>query len=155
MTKAHILIEKYPWPPSLNQSYPTNKQGRRFPSHKLKKYKDDCALWNKQNQYFTAEKELLKRTIATEQFFVEVKVVFSMPQSAIWTKQHTIKKLDTDNRLKALLDSLATTLDIDDKYFVIGLATKSHNASENEYYTSIAIDYAPIKSTAEAKRVYL
>lgn len=64
---------------------------------------------------------------------LNVDCVFVFKRERIYTKKHTIKKLDTSNRLKQTLDGLAIILDIDDSRFVSGSYSKSYCASGDEY----------------------
>lgn len=149
-----IIIKDYPFPPSLNQAYPTNRQGRRFTGPKLKGYKMACDLWNKTHGNSQTQFEELRRITALDKFYVDIKIIFSVPSQDIWTQKFTVKKNDADNRIKALFDCLATTMGIDDKYFSIGLCTKTFN-NNGEYKTILVIDYKPIRHESELIKEHL
>jgi Holliday junction resolvase RusA-like endonuclease len=152
MTKIKIL--DYPWPPSINSSYPTNRHGRRFTGPKLKAFKKQCEIWDKTHGSINPEIEALRKIIALDKFYVDIKIIFSVPSQDIWTQKFTVKKNDADNRIKALFDGLSTTLGIDDRYFSISLCTKAFN-NEGEYKTILVIDYKPIRHESELIKEHL
>ncbi len=151
MSFTKIIIKDFPYPPTLNSAYPTNKYGRRYTGAKLLAFKTQCDLWAKQNGNIFTQIEALKKIIQLDKFYVEIKIIFSVPSSNIWTKEFKVKKSDVDNRIKALFDSLAKLLDIDDKFFSIGLATKTYN-NNGEFKTMLSIDYKTIQHESEVAK---
>jgi hypothetical protein len=51
----------------------------------------------------------------------------------VLTQKGKLKRLDTTNRLKALLDNLAEMLEVDDSCFISGFSQKSISVNNLEY----------------------
>lgn len=68
---------------------------------------------------------------------LRVDCTFVFPKSRLVTKKDTLKKIDYSNRLKASMDMLAKIINIDDSYFVCGMAKKACGPDDREYINII------------------
>lgn len=148
------LLTNYPFPPSLNKSYPTNRMGRRFPSQELTKFKNAAKLYAI-SQDLAALVSDCTRVVKDEDVFIKVDLLFSIPKSAMFTKDQRVKKLDVDNRIKAVFDSISDLIQVDDRHFQVGSAMKCYNESKDDYWVDIKIDYVPIEEHKLAKVSHL
>lgn len=99
-------------PPSINESYANNwKTGKgRYKTPQYLAFENAVKIWAIKNyKHLDTSKKLLK-----DFPFLSFDVVFYFPESRIMTKKGLPKRLDHDNRLKALFDSLCKLLDLDD-----------------------------------------
>jgi len=116
-----MILREFPFPPTVNQCYPSNKQGRRFASAELKNFKHKAQVYAHQNhEKILKLKNSLVAVARTDLHYIQVEAYFERPPSKIWTKKITIRKQDVSNRVKALHDILSEILNIDDCYFCLG-----------------------------------
>lgn len=106
----------------MNTAYPTNRTGRRYAGEKLIKFKHACQVYALENKReIQAIADYLKEEIKNEDSWIQVSAYIERPHNKIWTKKKTLhKQSDASNRIKALHDSLADMLNIDDHYFATG-----------------------------------
>jgi Holliday junction resolvase RusA-like endonuclease len=117
-------LQGIPVPPSLNNSYPTNRQtGRRYKSPDLKAWEADFQTWALANKPQILS---LKRAVLTpkENHVLAIHCMFYFEWSRLIGKEGRPKKIDVDNRLKHLNDWLAKLLGIDDCSFFKIVAEK-------------------------------
>lgn len=129
-----------PLPPSANEMYETsvvrirktNKHGKSYQGFKTGKRKADClqefqlkcrSLKNANAKAVKTIKEQCKFWIQSG-YVLKVDSWFAFTYDRIWTKDGNPKKLDADNRRKALQDGLSIILDIDDCHFFSGIVEK-------------------------------
>lgn len=102
-------------PPSLNALY-ANHSGHGRGRHKTKEYLEfdrSAKIWA-----FHHHQEILNAKNALKDSpFLEIHCVFYFPEGRLLTKKGLAKRLDVDNRLKALFDRLVTILELDDSCF--------------------------------------
>jgi len=128
--------------------------GRRFPSQELTKFKNQAKLFAIK-QDFIAMISDCQRVIKTEDTFLKIDLLFSIPKSAMYTKDQRIKKLDVDNRIKAVFDALSDLIKVDDKYFQVGSAMKCYNDTKDDFWVDIKVDMIPVEEYKLAKVSYL
>lgn len=123
-------------PPSVNEYlFPVmgkkaiGKNGREYYKGRLVKsqvhrdYLERAHLWRLHNRpavwrIQAVLKDLRKRVEADGGVFsLKVEGFFAFEYSRVNTKKGQSEKLDTDNRIKPLMDALSEVLEIDDKYF--------------------------------------
>jgi Holliday junction resolvase RusA-like endonuclease len=108
-----ILIPDLPMPPSANELYRNVMGVGRVATKELKDYKSAMKRWAFANNYLVRE----IADVVAKWRFIDVSANFHFRHSRIITLDGRAKKIDTSNRLKALHDSLAEALGIDDKVF--------------------------------------
>jgi Holliday junction resolvase RusA-like endonuclease len=92
--------------------YAIIKRGKKvfhIPSRQLKLFQKQITTY-----FFAMPRSLIAR-IPDQPLLIEC--YFYFPVSRLYTKKHTIKKLDVSNRLKALHDCLCKVIGIDDSQF--------------------------------------
>lgn len=110
-----VKLSKFPMPPSVNEMYANNwKAGRgRFKTKEYIAFDNICHLWVLKNQKTISDGKLLLKQAP----FLEIDCVFYFPESRILTKKGMPKRLDVDNRVKALLDKVSKIFELDDSSF--------------------------------------
>lgn len=122
-----ILLNNLPIPPTSNHQYKlVNVRGkvRHAPSQSLVSYRksmDQYAL-----QYRSQLNAARVKLGTWQNNLLEIRAVFFFHAKTIFNQQGLPKRLDTSNRLKALHDSLAGLLDVDDCWFFRVYAEKAY-----------------------------
>jgi hypothetical protein len=117
-----VWITGLPIPPSSNTQYTpwlNRKTGKMsfIPSRGLKEYKLLIRqAFHKNPTLFIQNIKKLQSWVDNGVYF-EVKATFFFEKSRILTLKNSPKKLDVQNREKALFDGIATLLSIDDSLF--------------------------------------
>lgn len=128
MLRKGILLEQIPMPPSENEAYPTDfKTGRRFTGKELSDFKTRLAFWSlKRAPEISKIIEELKWELADHRKCLRVDSYLFFQYSSLFTTPVTKterprrKKMDPQNKMKALYDSLAAMLGIDDSRILPG-----------------------------------
>lgn len=109
------LTIRLPWAPSVNNAYPTGKNGRRFPSRVLKAFK--LAVWGA-----IYEQRIPRRNLAH-------------PLSVTITQHAKTAAGDIDNGVKAVLDALvqAHVIADDNRQIVRRITVEDGARSKNPY----------------------
>jgi len=131
-----VWLKDFPFPPSDNKIHRTGfRSNIRYKTKEYAKFLDlveDYALMAK------AELEPARRLgIASKRMSLVIHLYFE--RSSIITKKGTFKRIDAQNRLKALCDALASLLYCDDSLFWDVRVLKKV-APRNESYTDIQIE---------------
>lgn len=131
---AHI-----PLPPSQNNAYPTNRQGRRFKSQKYRMWLNLFTKW--QYEHWN-DVQILKREFGQIRLghYIQIDTVFYFHRPTILCATGLPKRNDTSNRLKILYDAVAEMLTIDDCFFFDGSFYKRLNESESNIQEYCNID---------------
>lgn len=130
MNHSTMTFKRVPIPPSSNNQYKSFMQGgkiRHVSSTELKKFKETM------HYYFLENMQVLK--FARESFSgfpLSFHIDFGFERSRVLTKTGSFKRMDVSNRLKAIHDSFAEALLIDDSMFVEVSARKRVVAAENQ-----------------------
>ncbi len=97
---SHLLTFTIPLPVSLNNAYPTSKNGRRFLSKAGKAFKDETSVivWLAESD---ADWEAGDGALG-------IRLMMWFPNK---------RRADIDNRIKLALDSIAEALGVDDSQF--------------------------------------
>jgi Holliday junction resolvase RusA-like endonuclease len=126
-----VQIDKVPMPPSQNKQLMVSR-GRMI------KTKDARAFDMAFEVFMLTRKRALEATRDMAHGWLKegfnalrVDVEFFFPKEKLFTKKKTIKRLDTTNRLKAVLDKISIALEIDDSLFVETFATRT--LADKEY----------------------
>lgn len=128
-----ITLNNMPMPPSENHSYPTGKHGRRFKSKALTDFQKLFSLcFSASGDDVPKFKELVQSWV-TNNIRMYVTIGFYFKEERILTKDGRSKRLDTTNRLKAVCDSLAESLGVDDKEFWVVTAHKNVSQASFDY----------------------
>ncbi len=104
--------------PSVNAAYATGKYGRRFKSKEMRDWEREMDIWAKSVKHKTSLKvaqEALKLT--SKKTNLEITLNFLFEKGRILCKDGSSKRLDLDNRAKAILDNLSKKIGIDDCRF--------------------------------------
>jgi len=114
--KLKITIQSFPFPPQLSKLYNSFYKNGKVNKVKSKEYTQylkevNAYHWARESEFREA-RDALKEF---ESFKMTYYVMF--PYSKVFTKKGALKKCDVSNREKALSDSLATCLGIDDQRF--------------------------------------
>ena len=108
-------LEGIPIPPSLNNSYPTNKWGKRFKSRELKDWESQLDQWSWDNRFYVLTlKDWFK--VRSPGIGVSIVCTYYFSKSRIICLSGFPKKLDLDNRIKHLIDSIMKLIDLDDSW---------------------------------------
>jgi Holliday junction resolvase RusA-like endonuclease len=122
-------INGYPMPPSANNLYSNNPRGGRFKSQKLTAYEVEVTHWSYRYGYQLQSARMCVAALDLGQVF-HVERTFYHKGFRILTKDGQPRKNDTSNRFKALDDTLAQLLGIDDSYFWSGTYDKLVSAND-------------------------
>lgn len=116
-----------PIPPSMNNAYPTGKNGRRYKSAELTRWQTEFQIWSFLNRMHVLELQ----SYFSRKGFLRVDCEFYFKHERVLCKDGRAKRLDADNRLKSLLDSLTNLIGIDDSWIWAGSFSK-HVAKSHE-----------------------
>jgi Holliday junction resolvase RusA-like endonuclease len=135
-----IVFKGIPLPPSSNNQYILVRgRGKTFhaPSQELKRFR--LAM-----EFYWAEN--LAAVKLAQQLFpghpLTIHASFGFEKSRLLTKKGTFKRLDVSNRLKALHDSVAAAIGIDDCNFVAVSARKYAVQKAIDEQVTVEIDFA-------------
>lgn len=148
-----IVLRDIPMPPSVNKAYASviakrkedwsdyfTSKGKpkfyqkRVSSKDLKQFKEDMFCWSmgpKLEGTLATARQLLDMHIKRKEL-LEVQRYFFFHRESIFTLKGEPKANDVTNRIKALDDSLAQLLLVDDKHFVSGTEMKVPTTSRDE-----------------------
>lgn len=131
MTK--FVISGLPMPPSSNHQYAAmairGQGGAWFgkirPTRELEQYVSLFAKWTLGHNVLMAKaKKFVRDECLMKGLMVQCDTYVAFPGTSLWTQKGMPKKMDASNRLKAMHDCLAETLQIDDSYFWSGYVEK-------------------------------
>jgi Holliday junction resolvase RusA-like endonuclease len=110
-----ILIQSFPFPPSINEAYRNVPKVGRVSSAVLKEYKAEVERWRLAN---LTGLEAYKQMIAAEwgespSFQIDAFLVCKPER--IWTKQNKPKRFDVSNRIKCFEDQFCPLFGFDDR----------------------------------------
>jgi hypothetical protein len=140
-----ILISGLPLPPTDNKQYKTivrrdlkarnGYKTLRVKSDTALKYKKQFSDWALVNAQAMAR---ARKAISQWGETIELQLFFAMEENKLLTiEEKRLKKIDANNRDKALQDCLADTLRIDDSRFVITRLEKVISAPNGEQVLAI------------------
>jgi len=141
-------LKGIPMPPSMNNSYPTSKWGKRFKSRELLDWESRFNLWSWENRnYIVTLKDWF--SIRRPGFGISLDCTYYFTKSRIICLNGLPKKLDLDNRIKHLLDSIMKLIDIDDSWiwslkFCKAINQESHIGKEDT--CSVVIEWVDTNS---------
>ena len=124
--KEQIIIRGYPIPPSDNDlKMPVRRyaKGKKFKiltfcdSKKYLSYKSDLNVWWMGNNQTYHDDFMLIRKWLMQGKVLHLEAQFRMHRGRIWTLENKPQRIDAANRLKALQDTLAHLIQIDDTVF--------------------------------------
>lgn len=111
---AQILFTDLPFQTvSDNNLYFNNGRGGRWPTYQLKEFKELMRRWAMANIYTIKH----AKEIFTSKDVLQMKIFLGCPHDRLFTKDGSIKKFDPQNWTKALIDSMAELIEIDDRNF--------------------------------------
>lgn len=118
-----ILLDRFPLPPTVSAAYINQKRsGGRTKGHKLKLFEADVTKWWMINRPLIshARKALGDEILADKASMIKIDAWVCFHYGSLFTQDGERQKMDVSNRIKALHDSLANVLLIDDRYFMVG-----------------------------------
>lgn len=128
-----FTLSNIPMPPSSNAQYAAmavrGKEGRTFgkirPTRELENYVKDFGNWALANNVALAKaKKFIRDEILMKGKMLGVDTFTCFPGTSLWTQKGLPKRMDASNRIKALHDCLADSLQVDDSYFWEGSFSK-------------------------------
>lgn len=126
-------------PPSLNNAYPSNRQGVRFKSKEFREWENDFRLWALgQNKALTAARAEFHTPRSGHSVWIQSDFYFQ--RAKILTKDGRPKRNDTTNRIKMLHDGVSSAIWLDDCYFWDGTFTK-HISTTSVDYCSVTLEW--------------
>jgi Holliday junction resolvase RusA-like endonuclease len=131
MISSGVQLVKVPMPPSINKQLMVSK-GRMIKTNEARKYDRafDVYLLMRQKA-IAATKDLIRQWQKDGFNALRVDIEFFFPKEKLFSKNNMIKKLDTTNRVKSVLDKISLALEIDDSLFIETFATKTLCDSEH------------------------
>lgn len=113
-----ILLDFLPIPPSINKTYRFSSRSKTlYKSAEALAFKEKIMAWHLKHQpHVKHMKELLCAMMAQTET-LEIQIHLFLDSKRIFTKKGKPKRLDTDNRAKALIDAVSEILELDDKHF--------------------------------------
>lgn len=104
--------------PSVNAAYATGKYNRRFKTKEMRDWEKQMDVWASSVGSKTSLREAKAqlKSISTKYTF-EIALTFLFEKGRILCKDGSSKRLDLDNRAKAILDNLSEKIGIDDCRF--------------------------------------
>ncbi len=141
-----MILCGLPIPPSVNNSYPTNKFGRRFKSEGLKNWEKLLDYWAFQHaeQVSLARKEFAKPKAGQ---VVYIHTDFLFHKTSILTLKGWPKRNDTSNRLKHIHDGISRLIWLDDCYFWHGGFSKQVVSTTQAEVCDVGLHWLPIEET--------
>lgn len=120
-----IKLNEYPFPPSTNRLTVNRKKsfaGRRgrAKSDAYTIFSGHCERYNLINCRIIDDCHDVLKEWLNQGYLIEVKLLFYFRKKRIYDKKGLIKSIDTPNFMKGLLDELAKTTLVDDRYFKSG-----------------------------------
>lgn len=119
-------------PPSSNNQYILVRRGGKtfhVPSAKLKAYQNTMNSYPYRMKSFPSDQKRISEWIQLG-YKLEVNALFLFHRKSLFTVDGRVKKMDVSNRLKALHDSLAKLIGVDDSTFFRVSAEKSEIDAE-------------------------
>ena len=150
-----------PMPPTANTMYETtvnryyDKKGKlRFKTGKMKsddleKFQQDCTVFKLQNQERVKTIEMIMVGLIEQGYIFRLDSFFSFKKDRVLCKKGNPKRLDADNRRKALQDGVSKIFGIDDKYFFSGNAEKIICDKNEQQGTIIRITATKVRTHDE------
>lgn len=146
-----IWLTNFPLPPSVNEylipviGKRSSKNGKTYLKGRLVKskihsnYQELCQYWALQNRKFVSDASnallIQKRTreINKQPFALKIDCFFVFHSERIFTVNNKCEQIDTNNRIKPVLDALVKVIGIDDKHYFGGNCEKvTTNSKEFE-----------------------
>lgn len=121
-----FALNKIPMPPSSNAQYwqqimPGRNGGqvaRPTSTGELKKFQNEFGVvWKQQNLVAVCKARALLRDWMLKGWFIRVETYAFFNYFDLFTQKGVPKRMDASNRLKALHDTLAEVLEVDDSWF--------------------------------------
>lgn len=119
-----IILESFPFPPSVNESYKVAKFGFKAGlrgSDVLNRFKQDVQFYKQKHLVDLLKAHAKVQGWLDDGFVVSSRIYLLWPYEDVFTKTKRAKskfhRLDGNNRIKAVTDAVADCLDIDDSYF--------------------------------------
>ena len=125
MISNGVQLIKIPMPPSVNKQLMVSR-GRMIKTNEARKY--DLAFESYllfRRKAIQATKELILEWQKNGFNALRVDIEFYFTKEKLFTKKNTVKRLDTTNRVKSVLDKISLALDLDDSLFIETFATKT------------------------------
>lgn len=121
-----FTLSQIPMPPSQNKQYAAmavrGGEGRWFgkirPTKELETYKKIFEAWALQNNIAIAKaRKFIRDEILMKGLMIGVDTFLCFRGTSLWTQKNEVKTMDGSNRIKALHDCLADSLQVNDSYF--------------------------------------
>ncbi len=122
----NFKLTKLPMPPSSNHQYwhgimngkGGGKVARPIPTSELKAFQKEMAeTWKNANLIAIYKARALLRGWMMKGLYIEVETFAFFNYFDLFTQEGQVRRMDGSNRIKALHDSLAEVLEIDDSWF--------------------------------------
>lgn len=137
-----IILAKIPMPPSLNNAYPTGRNGRRYKSEKYRAWERDFTIWGFENSKQLAHARAVFSK-ARPGYVVWIHSAFYFKRESILTRDDRPKKNDTSNRIKILHDGISKAIWLDDSYFWDGSFVKRVTRGAENCAVALEWRFAP------------
>lgn len=131
-------ITGFPMPPSVNKLKSVFR-GRMIKSEVYRSYERAVEIWVMQNQQMIQEARVVASQVGPGRV-LSVTVNLKFPYSSIISKERIPKRMDSDNRIKALFDVLSQILWTDDKFFWEFYVKKSISYSSPDSSVDLTIE---------------
>lgn len=107
-----VWLTGLPIPPSDNNLFPTHRDGTR------RKSKDYIIWLREMDAWLWMNRASIKeaRALCSIKPLIRLTILLKMPSSSFWTKKGTVKRLDCQNRIKAICDAIARLSELDDSH---------------------------------------
>lgn len=149
-----ILIANFPWPPTVNGLYSNagTYRTKRVKSREYRQYLSNCIVYKQKYRQDIEKMKLAVKEWVGEKRVLHLNIDLVGYRSNFWTKAGVPKRIDSDNRIKALQDALSSILEFDDKFIFKNTIEKT----ESEYINLIAnITIEPIEpKISEYDKIY-
>jgi Holliday junction resolvase RusA-like endonuclease len=124
-----LIMERFPFGPSVNMMYKTLPNYRRAPTAEFQKFKRRVKKWAEEHSdalYASPEYKELKQLMDIKHYPIRLQLELTMyvNKSKVLCKDGRIKRFDTSNHIKSIEDAMSGIIGIDDKVFFRIIAEK-------------------------------
>lgn len=126
-----VIFKDLPMPPSINDSYMSIRQGNRstiIATKHLRKFKAEMLFYKAKNFELIKKNKQKIQEFIKQGFCLNFDLFVFFTEDKIFTKtkkaKSKYKRLDADNRVKAMRDAISELLEVDDTYFFSGNTEK-------------------------------
>lgn len=142
---SKFVLSGLPMPPSINaQLMPAWSQKRFVKTKVAKQFDVACEAWRLTHRVDLKYYGLIIRTLVANGNILALDLNFYFPESELFTKTDTVKRMDLNNRMKSAIDAVSTALGVDDSVFFSHTAQKMVSDNDTSYIWACVYKVDPV-----------